>query len=143
MEQTDDAFSIVFNKVIKQSMESGNDGVMVDCCHTFFKRASKHHAAKHIGQEISVKVWCRKNQVSSPEDFRKYWKSKKLRGLPTVNEQNCLTKVEQLEKEIERLKSELKRKERQYENEMVDSFSLVHSQSGMSELQSSIQKCPM
>ena len=68
MEQTADPFVTVFNKVIQQSMKSGNDGVLVECCHVFFTRTSKHHAEKHHGKPISVKVWCRMNEIESAED---------------------------------------------------------------------------
>ena len=143
MEQTADPFVTVFNKVIQQSMKSGNDGVFVECCHVFFTRTSKHHAEKHHGKPISVKVWCRFNEIESAEDLRKYWEEKELEGAPQINDRNCKTEVERLEKLVEALRKQIDSTRRVKVASDVDMTSLVSSESQMSEVQSHFRKLLM
>ena len=140
MEQTADPFVTVFNKVIQQSMKSGNDGVFVECCHVFFTRTSKHHAEKHDGKAISVKVWCRLNDIKSAEDLRKYWEDNELEGAPQVNDKNCKTEVERLERLVEALRKQIDNRRREKIESDVDTASLVCSESQVSEMQAHFQK---
>ena len=107
MEETSASFSLIYSKVITQSMNSGNDGVIAECCKAFFTRSSKHHAEEHLGPVTSVKVWCRLNEVRDLYSLINYCKKEKLKELPKINERHCSGFMKLKEQEIEYLKSRL------------------------------------